>query len=320
MPQAKSKTARYWCFTYNRTVNNELPSPDKLIDAFKALKCTSYVFQLEIGTEKTEINPWGQHHYQGVVTFNKSLAETTFRAKIKSICRGQDGSSELKTYASGCLEPEPCADLNASRVYCSKEKTRLSGTTPYIWPASVYLGQDLPDDKSLLPWQKTLSGICTEEPDPRAVHLIFDEAGNTGKSVWTKNMGWKYKACVIPLGLTSAQMKAAVVGAGPKRLYILDLPRNNMSFKSIFDTIEEIKRGFVVSPFRGVMQELYMSRPHIVCFTNRLPWLGYLSMDMWRIWRICPETKDLVQVSVFDIIRDQQKKGVTGDVETNISS
>jgi len=101
-------------------------------------------------------------------------------------------------------------------------------------------------------------------------------------------------------------MKAAIVSAGPKKIYILDLPRNNKSYQEIFDTIEELKRGFVISCFHGKLKELYMSRPHVVCFTNEFPKLDFLSFDMWDLYQISSDM-ELEHVDKFQVQRFQNQ-------------
>ena len=163
--------------------------------------------------------------------------------------------------------------------------------------------------ESMYPWQKSVFDMIVDtEPDERAIHLIVDPTGNSGKSTLTKGLGYNHGACVMPLGLTSAQMKSAIVGNGPRSIYVIDLPRNNRSYVEIFDTIEEIKRGFVISCFHGKLQQLYMSRPHVVCFTNEYPDLTYLSMDMWRIYSISAKGRCLVHEDKWQILERQRKQ------------
>ena len=122
--------------------------------------------------------------------------------------------------------------------------------------------------------------------------------------MFAKTLGYRHDACVIPLGLSSAQMKSAIVSDGPHKIYLLDLPRNNKSYVEIFDTIEELKRGFVITPFQGKLKKLYMARPHIVCFTNEFPQLDLLSFDMWDLYDIT-SNMELESVDKYKIQRFQ---------------
>jgi hypothetical protein len=171
------------------------------------------------------------------------------------------------------------------------------------------MGQDIIQYEQLYPWQKDVHDMVVRQTaDPRSIHLVHDPGGGKGKSELVKMLSYNYDACVIPLGLSSSQMKSAIVDAGPNSIYLLDLPRNNKSYKDIFDTIEEIKRGFVISSFHGKLKKLYMTRPHIVCFTNEWPKLYHLSFDMWRLHEISMPAMKLEDVDKFEILRIQREK------------
>lgn len=279
------KALTAWNFTYQETdpssksKGNVLPDQERLVQVFESLDVRKGCFQPEIGKE-------GRKHYQGNVVFKKPISMGTLRKAIKSVCR--------EHYASGCLTLQPCVSVSDSMIYCKKEETRIPGTTMWLYPSNTYLGQDLFSYDQYLPWQKNLSDkIVGVKPHERDIHLIVDPIGGSGKSTFAKGLSYNHGAEVIPLGLSSAQMKAAIVGEGEKDIYILDLPRNNKSYVEIFDTIEEIKRGFVLSCFHGKLKKLYMSRPHIVCFANEMPDLTLLSMDMWKVYSISSLTRDL---------------------------
>ena len=49
----------------------------------------------------------------------------------------------------------------------------------------------------LYPWQRSLMDILTH-PDDRKIHLVFDEAGNIGKSVFVEDLEYKGLAFEIP--------------------------------------------------------------------------------------------------------------------------
>lgn len=291
----KAKCLSVWSFTYQETVGNCLPPLKHMHHCLSHLECKGYVFQIEKGEES------GRLHYQGNIRLKEPMEQNNLRIAIKSILR--------KYYAKGCLSLRQTHNLDKSNFYCAKQETRLKG--PWIYPYWTYLGQDIMEYIKMFPWQKDIYDlVINEPPHDRHVHLIVDNKGKTGKSTLAKTLGFKHGAVVIPLGLTSAQMKAAVVGAGAAQLYILDLPRNNSSYTMIFDLIEEIKRGMVISSFQGKLKTLYMSRPHIVCFSNAMPSLDYLSRDMWKIYHITRPAMELVEQKKFvsDVTRNIYKR------------
>lgn len=291
------KALTAWAFTYqetdssSRSKGNVLPEKERLVQVFESLDVRKGCFQQEMGKK-------GRKHYQGNVVFKKPISMTSLRNAIKSICR--------ENYASGCLTLQPCVSVNDSMIYCMKEETRVPGTTRWLYPKNTYLGQDLFSYDSYRPWQKRLSDmIVGVKPHERDIYLIVDPIGGSGKSTFAKGLSYRHNAEVIPLGLTSAQMKSAIVGEGEKEIYILDLPRNNKSYVEIFDTIEEIKRGFVLSCFHGKLKKLYMNRPHVVCFANEMPDLTLLSMDMWKVYSVSALTHDLEEEDKWRIRRFQ---------------
>lgn len=276
-----------WSFTYQVTKETEdLPPGDLLANAFHKLGATLYAFQAERGEA-------GRLHYQGSVKFKHPVSGTDLRKAVKAAVR-QPAPDEWLYYGAGSFTYRPSHNIEASVLYSLKEETRVEGAEPYLFPTDFYLGQDLYEYNEMYPWQQRIMDILKSEPHERDIHLICDPDGLSGKSTLAKTLGYKHGACIVPLGLTSAQMKSAIVGDGANKIYIIDLPRNNRSFVEIFDTIEEIKRGFVISCFHGKLNKLYMKRPHVVCFTNEWPDLSYLSFDMWQLYTISACDKRLV--------------------------
>ena len=284
-----------WSITYSETVNNRLPTPDKFKSALDNLDPNGYIFQLEKG--KVE----GRLHFQCNLRLKEKMKMSDLRKALKSVLR--------EYFGAGCMTIRPTHHLKSADLYCMKEDTRVAG--PWLFPDNIYIGQDL--IKQFYPWQASLYSMVMAAPDDRKIPLICDTTGNKGKSVFAKTLGYRHGACVIPLGLTSAQMKSAIVSAGPKTIYILDLPRNNKSYQEIFDTIEELKRGFVISCFHGKLKELYMSRPHVVCFTNEFPELSYLSFDMWDLYQIST-SMELEHVDKFKVQRFQNQNKKNNNV------
>ena len=277
-----------WTLTYQETGGNSLPPPEIFKDSLQNLEPAGYIFQHERG-EKA-----GKNHYQCNLRLKDAMTMTDLRKALKSKLR--------EHWSAGCLHIRPTHNLKKAEFYAMKDETRVAG--PWLFPNDIYIGQDL--IKKFYPWQESLFSMVMSSPDDRKIPLICDPVGNKGKSLFAKTLGYRHDACVIPLGLSSAQMKSAIVDAGPKKIYILDLPRNNKSFQEIFDTIEELKRGFVISCFHGKLKQLYMARPHVVCFTNEYPDLGLLSFDMWDLYHVSCN-KELEYVDKYQIMRHQQQ-------------
>jgi len=212
-----------------------------------------------------------------------------------------------KFWASGCITTLPLHSQSDGEIYCQKENTRVEG--PWSFPEKKYCGQDLISKKKLYTWQRTILTMAKRKyVDPRAIYCIVDEVGGKGKSEIGKRMAYLEDAIVIPLGLSSAQMKAAICSTHARKNYLIDLPRNNKSYQDIYDTIEEIKRGFVISSFHGKLKNLFFERPYVFVFTNTMPDLKLMSFDMWKIYDIDPETRELRPLDKYRILDDQKKK------------
>lgn len=268
---------RAWSVTYflvDKLKDVGLPTPEKIISVLQYLRCQKYAFQLE----RTEKNV---KHYQMAFVTPDAYFDKQLREIFSSRCR--------KNYSAGCFHIKPTHSQDDAFIYCMKTSTRLDG--PWVYPPGRYAGQDLITYDKLYPWQRTIFRYLRWEPHPRKINLIVQSMGNCGKSLLAKTLAFEQKAIILPLGQNSAQMKAAVLNAGPSRIYIVDLPRNNKSYKDIYDTLEEIKKGHVVSPFYGKYTQEFMLRPHVLIFTNRMPILKHLSHDMWRIFEISQDLK-----------------------------
>lgn len=284
-----------WSFTYQLVEGMEsLPTHDLLEKAFQTKGASRYVFQLEAGTK------YGRHHYQGAVVFDSPITGREFRELIKSYTR--------KVYCAGCLTYSPTHSLNDSEIYCQKTEGRLNG--PWYWPPAHkrYRGQDIIQLEDMHPWQKAMHDSTVYcNPHPRHLNCIVDRKGNTGKSVFAKMMVYLYpdEVCVVPLGLSAQQIKTALVSQGMKKIYLIDIPRNNKSIIDLMDCIEELKRGLVISSFYGKFNQLMMPRPHIILFSNHMPKMKLLSMDMWKVWTI-NEDKELVPHDAYEIDLSQR--------------
>lgn len=282
MPKSKSKQLRAWCLVF-QICENALPSqlilpePIYLERLFQdKLDAARYVFQYERGLNSDKM------HIQCHIEFKEPIAGPVLREKI----RFSAGIREW--YHKGCLTTKPVSDLEASFQYAGKEETRVRG--PFRYPLSFYTGGDLIGSEKFplrLPWQQTIFDMIEEEPDDRAFHVIYEEAGCRGKSKLIKTLGHQRVSIKVPVGQTPQQGIAAVISAPIKRVYIADFPRcSNINNPNIWEVLEDIKGGYLSSPFRGKYAEMFMSPPHVLVFANQIPDLDLLSFDRWNIWTV----------------------------------
>lgn len=270
---------------------NEFPGSNDIIRALKTLKPQKYSFQLEKGSA-------GRKHYQIFIVLDTAMSGREIRESCKSILR--------RFWKAGCMTTLPLHSQDDSEIYCQKEETRIEG--PWFFPKNKYFGQDMVTKRKLYPWQRSVIAMAlAKKVDPRSIIYIAEEQGGKGKSEVTKHLGYHHDACVVPLGLSSAQMKAAICSTHARRNYIVDLPRNNRSYQDIYDTIEEIKRGFVISSFHGKLKNLFFERPNVFVFSNSLPELYRMSFDMWTIYTIDSETRELKRLNKWEILSYQKE-------------
>lgn len=291
--KSKINKLRAWMLVFQEVGDDNFPLPDRnrMTTALLKLKPKKYCFQLEKGAS-------GRAHYQIMIVLEDPMSGREIRETIKSYLRNY--------WRAGCLTYQPLHSQSDAEVYCQKPETRIDG--PWFYPKDRYFGQDLIPPRRYYPWQRSVLAIAKRKTvDQRAIYVIVDELGNSGKSEVCKYMAYELDAVVMPLGLTSAQMKASLNSIKPNKNYIIDLPRNNKSYKDIFDTVEEIKRGFVTSCFHGKYVKNFFMRPNVFLFTNSMPDMRLMSHDMWRPYKIDPVTKQLYRLDVLEIQNHQSR-------------
>lgn len=184
-------------------------------------------------------------------------------------------------------------------LYCSKLDSRVGDT---VKSASINVAYDFSDIKFLedrekrYPWQnQVLDWLFEEIPytfkafSDRNIVWITDEEGCNGKSKLLKYMCSHNDLCIKLSFGTANQLRAAVVNAGPRKVYVLDVPRTlgvDDSMNDILSTVEDIKNGYVVSSFYGNYQKLVMNPPAVLIMSNvRCP-VNKLSADRWQCYII----------------------------------
>jgi hypothetical protein len=172
---------------------------------------------------------------------------------------------------------------------------------------------DKPIDRR--PWQNTLLNFFYDESkerflqsDDRSIYWVQDEIGTTGKSKFVKWLCINRPKEVVKIIYGSpSQLRSAVIGAGVRRLYIIDLPRTSGkddSLDNILSVVEDIKNGHIVSNMYGRHSQLLMDPPHILIFSNQSCPTKKLSDDRWQIYRINKKTFCLEQLKVNQTKKD----------------
>ena len=280
-----------WVFTWNADENGFLP-PEELLQTFMREKFDLYVFQLESGEET------GRSHYQG-----------SFKTKIRKR-QGtllKEFQSEFQNSVRFLTINRMCGTWDENYSYCTKDETRI-GEVYMSSSLQEYKGNDISlfdSQTNWYPWQKEIDNILFAEStlNIKAAHdrdilWITDEKGNCGKSKYTKFLCFNNSDIVkIPIG-TAAQLRSAAVAAGPRKVYIIDIPRTlggDDSIADIITVIEDLKNGFITSAFYGKYGVMMFDIPHIVVFSNMKCPFKSMSADRWVAKIIDYETKELVE-------------------------
>lgn len=278
---------KYWMVTVledARKGSTPLPCQDLLENIFNELG-VKWVFQKE-----EHPNSLGKYHYQCCLATKIRTRKTTL---LKTL------SASLEHPVERLRVDRMAGTWEQAVLYCTKEDTACDAPRKSLASRTDYTGSDiaiLDDDDSRYPWQKSLLDEIfikaprdLKTPDDRTIIWITDEQGCSGKSKLTKYL-CVHNDNIAKISFGSAnQLRSAVISAGAKELYIIDMPRtlaDDDSLASVISVSEDIRNGFVVSAFYGTSTKLVMNPPHIVIFSNKRPKTNILSMDRWKIYTI----------------------------------
>lgn len=277
-----------WVFTLNQGgEDNSLP-PAKYVKIALEQISDKFIFQLERG-EKT-----GRLHYQGCFV-------TRIRKRHKTVLYGL--AVDLQIDISQLTVNRMAGSWEQSEEYCSKGETKvddklhMSSELEKI-QLNKYNGEDLNifQEKGFFPWQSSINDIVFEDgtydiktSSCREVIWVEDLEGNTGKSLYTKNLCYHNDGITKLAFGSGSQMRASIVEEGAKRCYIIDIPRKlcNDDFQNnIYSVIEDLKNGFVKSSMYGKPKTLFMLPPIVIIFSNEECPSEKLSVDRWKKYAI----------------------------------
>jgi len=279
-----------WVFTWNEDNKGLLPDEFKLYLKMEE-SFESFVFQKERGELTSRL------HLQGCFRTRIRTRQTTLLKLFKT------WFPDLVLYVS-IRKME--GDWTQAQEYCTKEDTRI-GERPFLSPnLQKYTARDVSlfeDRASWFPWQVKIYNMVFDRisgriknADDRSIIWITDKAGNTGKSKFTKYLCHRYRDIIkVPFG-TSSQIRSAVIAAGMKRVYLIDIPRtlgSDDSLQSVMSAIEDIKNGFVTSAMYGKYESLLFEPPHVFVFSNDRAPTELLSLDRWERYEMLNMSKDL---------------------------
>jgi hypothetical protein len=155
--------------------------------------------------------------------------------------------------------------------------------------------------KGFFPWQKDFIRLffnCQtneiKQSDNRYIYNFIDPRGCSGKSSLIKFIRYTFSdryIAQIPISST-AQLRSALTKLGPKKLYIVDLPRQretggSQNIQSVITALEDVKNGNISSNFYGKSGGLLFDIPAVVIMSNfPISDEVELSADRWRCYEI----------------------------------
>lgn len=259
---------RFWMFTL---FNYEEVEDEVKRTLRKACKLAQYIHEI---CPKT-----GKPHLQGF-----------FKVKKGEGCR----FTELKKRFPAWIHLEATyADDVANLDYSSK--VRDQGTDLfYVGPAKLRL----PGTK--FDWQnQILEIIKDEEPDTRTIHWIAT-TGNVGATTLCKYLVDKESAICATKGTYAdlAQILAGAVKAGrdlnEKSVITFNYSRSAKGIS--YAGLESIKDGLITST-KYESSTIVFNAPHLLIFSNKLPDIGKITLDKWKIWGVEDKKSPLLDIT-----------------------
>lgn len=144
---------------------------------------------------------------------------------------------------------------------------------------------------SLRPWQEALVDIVQEDPNPRRIHWIWEDTGNTGKSWMTKYLAAMHNACILTAG-KKADMAYLYSKMAPCKVVVFDLSRTTEPgegrehfLDGAYSLAEDLKNGMVVST-KYDSTNVLTKTCHVIFFANFAPDQTKWSADRYAIKRL----------------------------------
>lgn len=285
---------KYWFFTWEvNAAQRKLPQKWKLKNFLN--DTTDYAqFQEEVGEKK------GNLHYQGCFELTGTRqSKKTVLDNFKKVFKNVGGLTLSKVFSK-----------EAVLAYTSKQETKISET--------VYCGRKEMFDTKIeslcdKQWQKDMfefmravkcdKGIKdSKRLQKRSIYWLEDTKGGAGKSefiTWLR-AGQKGLNCrLLPIDSVDRLMHAVTEVTKKDKIdvFMIDDTKtkgDTTSFNNMFEAIERIKNGHIVSTFYGRYSEVIYERPQILFCTNRniYDYKKSLSDDRWYHFKIT-ETHNL---------------------------
>jgi len=234
--------------------------------------CRKWVFQLERG----ELN--GRLHFQGRFMLKEKMRKDTLLNKWV----------DTPLHRATIL---PTTNANKdNEYYQTKIETRVKG--PWSDRDQCLFVEPYIRELQLSVWQSNMvQKVCVA--DRRAIHVLFDMGGHTGKSDLCRWLE-AFRGAVLleptlkePRDIMRMVMNTRTAPPSEIVTYVFDLPRamDKSRMTNLWLTIETIKNGSAYDD-RYSFRRIRFMPPNILVMTNKLPDMSELSADRWHIWVI----------------------------------
>lgn len=263
----------------------------------------------------------------GLSTFIK-VANRKRRSQIQKYCTDVDQDNELTIFVNDYLQVDWVDMINKFKRDPEQEKLYLDINTKLEkeysredikvldkidnwnkWERQIYALIFKVKENNIKPLKKEIFRKSVS----REIISMVDFVGNSGKSTFWKWILDKYKGDVatIPYG-SASQLRSRIVNLGPKKLYIIDLPRTsgrNDSKDDILSVIEEIKSGKIDSTMYGSSESLIFDCPWVIVSSNFEFRYESLSRDRWKVYLMDHKKLKLVRKRLsVEKLKEMEKK------------
>ena len=242
--------SKKWVLTWNNYPEDWLSRLSSHMDK------AAWICGLEVGDS-------GTPHVQGYVEFDKAVRPIEY---CGDSCRGIHWEKARGTRA-------------ANIAYCSKDGTYHGTLRPK---------RQLTFPPMERPWQKSILKLIEGTPDDRTIYWYWSEAGNVGKSTFTKYLIVHHEA--ILLQGKGADVRNGVLtylqksGEYPE-LCVFNIPRSYNAEYLSYEALENVKdMCFYSGKYEG--GTVCGPCPHLIVFSNQEPDYNKLSPDRWSVTQI----------------------------------
>jgi len=297
-----------WCFTLNNWIEDD-------VTRLRALAASDRVHYLVFGREIAPTT--GTPHLQGYIQFGRTVRGSVVKRLISNrvqvhVERTHGTTDQAAAYCKkdgdyeefGTLKPSLAGRRSDWLDYIEWVKAlgRLPSKrevilfSPSLWsryssacfeiaeanlPATNLVGDEVPRPG----WQTMLSNkVAEENHDPRKVFFVVDEAGNSGKSWFTRWAMTHYMDQTQVLRIAKRDDLAYSIDP-TKSIFLFDVPRTQMTFLQ-YSVLEMLKDRLVYSPKYKSGLKVLTKIPLVIVFSNEDPDRSSMSADRYKVIRI----------------------------------